>query len=80
MKNPDHISESLETIFWFKILLKFFAADPEFGMEIIRIRDDPQHWFKLSSQGEVADDQLLYFDCMHTKRKHFKYQIIHGRI
>jgi hypothetical protein len=25
--NPDHISESLETIFWVKIL-KFFDADP----------------------------------------------------
>jgi hypothetical protein len=28
MENPDHISESLETIFWVKIL-KFFDADPE---------------------------------------------------
>jgi hypothetical protein len=27
MNNPDHISESLETIFWVKIL-KFFVADP----------------------------------------------------
>jgi hypothetical protein len=27
MKNPDHNSESLETIFWVKIL-KFFDADP----------------------------------------------------
>jgi hypothetical protein len=27
MNNPDHISESLETIFWGK-LLKFFDADP----------------------------------------------------
>ncbi len=26
MKNPDHISESLETIFWVEIL-KFFVAD-----------------------------------------------------
>jgi hypothetical protein len=55
MNNPDRISESLETIFWVKIL-KFFDADPEFGMEKIRIRDgktsvsesginipDPQH-------------------------------------
>jgi hypothetical protein len=25
--NPDHIAESLETIFWVKIL-KFFDADP----------------------------------------------------
>ncbi len=27
MNNPDHISESLETIFWVKIL-KFFDEDP----------------------------------------------------
>jgi hypothetical protein len=27
MYNPDHISESLEIIFWVKIL-KFFDADP----------------------------------------------------
>jgi hypothetical protein len=27
MNNPDHISESLESIFWVKIL-KFFDADP----------------------------------------------------
>jgi hypothetical protein len=27
MNNPDHISESLETIFWVKILI-FFDADP----------------------------------------------------
>jgi hypothetical protein len=32
----DHISESLETFFWVKIL-KFFDADP--GWEKIRIRD-----------------------------------------
>jgi hypothetical protein len=38
MKNPDHISESLETIFRDKIL-KFFDADPGSGMEKIRIRD-----------------------------------------
>jgi hypothetical protein len=35
MINPDHISESLETIFWEKIL-KLFYAGPGFGM---RIRD-----------------------------------------
>jgi hypothetical protein len=32
MNNPDHISESLETIFCVKIL-KFFEADPGSGME-----------------------------------------------
>jgi hypothetical protein len=40
MNNPDHISESLVTIFWVKIL-KFFDADPESEMKKIRsgIRD-----------------------------------------
>jgi hypothetical protein len=42
MNNPDHISESLETIYWVKIL-KFFDADPgwkTFGsMEKFGIRD-----------------------------------------
>jgi hypothetical protein len=38
MNNPDHISESLETIFWVKIL-KFIDADPGTWMEKIRIRD-----------------------------------------
>ncbi len=45
---PNHISESLETIFWVKIL-KFFDADPDTGIFLtldpgsemgkIRIRD-----------------------------------------
>ncbi len=35
MNNPDHISESLKTIFWVKIL-KFFDANPGSGMEKIR--------------------------------------------
>jgi hypothetical protein len=38
MNNPNHISESLETILWVK-KLKFFDADPGSGMEKIRIRD-----------------------------------------
>jgi hypothetical protein len=32
MNNPGHISESLETLFWVKIL-KFFDADPGSGRE-----------------------------------------------
>jgi hypothetical protein len=32
MNNPDHIFESLETIFWAKIL-EFFDAVPGSGME-----------------------------------------------
>jgi hypothetical protein len=43
MNNPDHISESLETNFWVKIL-KLFDTDPGWkkfgsGMEKIWIRD-----------------------------------------
>jgi hypothetical protein len=38
LNNPDHISESLGTIFWVQILT-FFDADPGSGMEKIRIRD-----------------------------------------
>ncbi len=38
LNNPNHISESLDTLFWAKIL-KFFDADPGSGMEKIRIWD-----------------------------------------
>jgi hypothetical protein len=43
MNNQDHISKSLETIFWVKIL-KLFDANPGWkkfrsGMEKFRIRD-----------------------------------------
>jgi hypothetical protein len=37
MNNPDHISKSLETIFWAKIP-KFFYTDPGYGMENFWIR------------------------------------------
>ncbi len=39
MNNPDHISESLETIFWVKIL-KFFDADPGWKKCGSGIRDE----------------------------------------
>jgi hypothetical protein len=45
MNNPNHISESLETIFWVKIL-KFFYADPgwkKFGSGVGK-NSDPKHW------------------------------------
>jgi hypothetical protein len=38
MNNPDHISQSLETIFWVKIL-KFFYADPGWKKVGSGIRD-----------------------------------------
>ncbi len=61
MNNPDHISESLETVFGVKKkLLKFFEADPGSGMEKIWIRDgknwDPG-WKKLGSGINIADLQ-----------------------
>jgi hypothetical protein len=37
MNIPDNIFESLETIFWIKII-KFFAADPEPGSGIFKTR------------------------------------------
>jgi hypothetical protein len=39
MNNQDHISESVETIFWVKILKFFFDADPGSGMKKNRSRD-----------------------------------------
>jgi hypothetical protein len=39
MNNPDHISWSLETIFWGVKILKFFDEDPGPGMEKVWIRD-----------------------------------------
>ncbi len=46
MNNPDHISESLNTFFWVKIL-KFFVVDLGSGMGKIRIRDPG--WEKVGS-------------------------------
>jgi hypothetical protein len=50
MNNPDHISESLETIFWVKIpVLKFLEADLGYGIE--KNQKVRQHWcnFAVSS-------------------------------
>jgi hypothetical protein len=60
VNNPDHTSESLETIFWVKIL-RFFYAYLGSRMKKILIRDlewkkfgsginiqDPQHWSRQS--------------------------------
>jgi hypothetical protein len=40
MNISDHISESLDTIFWFKILI-FFDADPESFFTWIRDGKNP---------------------------------------
>jgi hypothetical protein len=50
MNNPDHISESLGTIFWVK-LLKFFYADPGSGMEKIRIRESGMEKIRIRDLG-----------------------------
>jgi hypothetical protein len=55
MNNPDHISESLETIFWVKIL-KFFDADPT-GMEKVRSRERK----KFGSGINILDLQHCYY-------------------
>jgi hypothetical protein len=52
MKNPGHVSEGLETIFWVKII-KFFHADPGwkgfgYGINI----PDPKHCFNMHSMKE----------------------------
>ncbi len=47
--NPDHISESLETIFWVKIL-QFFCADPVSG------------WIKFGSGINIRDPQHCFFN------------------
>ncbi len=39
MKIPDHISESLEIIFFWLQILKFFDADPDPGFEIFLTLD-----------------------------------------
>jgi hypothetical protein len=54
MNSPDHISESLKTIFWVKIF-KFFDADQGSGMEKIWIRDP--EWEKIGSGTNIPDPQ-----------------------
>jgi hypothetical protein len=39
MNNPDHISESLETIFWVKMLKFFYADSGSAGIEKFQIWD-----------------------------------------
>jgi hypothetical protein len=59
MNNPDHISESLETIFWVKIR-QFFDMDPrsvvrdktKFGSGIREgKKSDPQRWLQQNGAG-----------------------------
>jgi hypothetical protein len=60
MNNPDHISESLETIFWVKIL-KFFDADLESEMgEISRIRNTEDNDYENQCKWRNADPQHCF--------------------
>jgi hypothetical protein len=54
MNNPDNISESLETLFWFKIL-KFFDVDPGSGINV----PDPQHCKQITKRTGVQERQLV---------------------
>jgi hypothetical protein len=72
MNIPNHISESLVTIFWVTIL-KFFDADPDSGSGIFLTLDpgwekfgsginiwDPQHRFIVDCQFEVLGIDFYY--------------------
>ncbi len=56
MNNPDHISESLETICWV-IILKFFDADTGSGMEKFRIRDGKNFGSEMEKFGSEIRDK-----------------------
>jgi hypothetical protein len=58
--NPDHISESLKTIFGVK-LLKFSDADPGSGMEKVRIRDNHFGSATLESKETKMSTDIIYF-------------------
>jgi hypothetical protein len=64
MNNLDHISESLETIFWVKIF-KFFDADPgwkKIGSGIREKHPDPQqHSFFLFFRNRYGTGTVLSF-------------------
>ncbi len=60
--NPDHISESLETIFWVK-KLKFFDAAPGSGMEKIRFRDKQLNTRIRNTAWELA------FSCLFCEKE-----------
>jgi hypothetical protein len=56
MNIPDYISESLETIFWLKIL-KFFDTDPNSGSGIFLTLDPG---WKTSDPGWKNLDSIFY--------------------
>jgi hypothetical protein len=58
----DHISESLETIFWVKIL-KFLKAYPDTGSAIFLTLDLRSGMEKFGSGIKIPDPQHLDFLC-----------------
>jgi hypothetical protein len=68
MNSPDHISESLETIFWVQKILKFFDADPGSGIEKIRIRYP--RWGKFGSEiRNIGEEMNILFFCDGTENQ-----------
>jgi hypothetical protein len=62
MNIPDHISESLETIFWvMNIVLKFFDTDPDPGSGIFLTLDpgSGMEQFGSATLARVIDMQTL---------------------
>jgi hypothetical protein len=70
MNNPDHISQSLETIFWGKIL-KFF--DPDLGSGIF-LTLDPE-WKKLDPRQTSRIRDNTDKNGTPTKRQVLKRQV-----
>jgi hypothetical protein len=63
-RDPDHVSESLETIFGLKIL-KFFDADPDPGTGIFF---NPVFGMKKFGSGmNIPDPQQCYAECFSTR-------------
>ncbi len=58
MNNPDHISKSLETIFWVKIL-KFFDAYPGSGIRDGNSRIRDPGWKKVGSGIRIKELSIL---------------------
>jgi hypothetical protein len=59
MNNPDHISESLETIFWLT-MLKFLDADLGSGMEKFGSRIRNPGWKIFGSGINIPDPPTQY--------------------
>jgi hypothetical protein len=59
INNPDHISESLKTIFWVK-KLKFFDPYPRSGMEKIRIWGPGWEKFESGIRDKLSGSSTLH--------------------